>query len=133
MQMMFLPQGVLDHIDRLVRRFLWGDTEIHKHMHLLSWETVTKPKLYGGLSIRDAFCCNQAFLINQAWRIWRNEHSLLAKFLRHRHYRNSDFLLTSPSHGSRAWKELLCGRDLMKEGLRWVFQSGHSINFWLDH
>ena len=81
--MMFLPQSVLDHIDRLVRRFLWGDTEIHKHMHLLSWETVTKPKLYGGLGIKDAFCCNQAFLINQAWRIWRNEHSLLAKFLRH--------------------------------------------------
>ena len=75
----------------------------------------------------------KAFLMNQAWRIWRNDHSLLAKFLQHRHYRNSNFLLTSSSHGSHAWKALLGDRDLMKEGLRWVVQSRHSINFWLDH
>ena len=102
-------------------------------MHLLSWETVTKLKLCGGLGIRDALCSNQSFLMNQAWRIWHNGHSLLAKFLQHRHHCNSNFLLTSSSHGSHAWKALLCGRNLMKEGLRWVVQLGHSINFWLDH
>ena len=131
MQTMFLPKGVLDHIDKFVRRFLWRDTETQKHVHLLSWETVTKR--YGGLGIRDALSSNQAFLMNQAWRIWRNENSLLDKFLRHRHYHNSNFLLTSSSHGSHAWKALLGGRNLMKKGLCWVVQSGHSINFWLDH
>ena len=47
MQTTLLPKGSLDNIDKLIRSFLWDDTAAQKHMHLLNWETITKPKLCG--------------------------------------------------------------------------------------
>ena len=58
----------------------------------LYWEKVTKTKQQGGLGIRDIKLNNEAFLTNQAWRIWSNPNGFWAKFLKQRHFPNTHFL-----------------------------------------
>ena len=53
MQTTVLPKGTTSSIDRAIRDFLWGDTPTHRHVNLIKWDTLTKPKTYGGLGIRD--------------------------------------------------------------------------------
>lgn len=129
MQTTHIPKGVLDHMNKLIRGFLCADTTTQKHVHLLNWESITKSKQDGGLGIRDATASNDAFLINQAWRIWRNDDTMLAKFIRLKHCRRTDFLNTISHIGSHSWKALIRGRNLLKTGLQWEVGTGHHINF----
>ena len=58
----------------------------------MSREKVTKTKQQGGLGIRDIKLNNEAFLTNQAWRIWTNPNGIWAKFLKQRQFPNTYFL-----------------------------------------
>lgn len=71
--------------------------------------------------------------MNQAWRLWRNEDTMLAKFIRLKHCRQTEFLNTMSRTGSHSWKALIRGCNLLKTGLRWVVGTGYHINFWTDH
>ena len=71
--------------------------------------------------------------MNQAWQIWQNPHSLLAKFLSQKHYRTTNLLQTTLHTGSHLLKALLQGRDLLQGGLQWIIRNGRNINFWTDH
>lgn len=128
-----IPKGILDHINNLILSFLWGDTATQKHVHLLNCDSITKSERDEGLRIRDATACNDAFLMNQAWRLWRNEDTMLAKFIRLKHCRQTEFLNTMSRTGSHSWEALIRGCNLLKTGLRWVVGTGHHINFWTDH
>ena len=47
-----IPKGVAKEINRLQAAFLWGDSEVKRKVHMVSWEVVTKPKCHGGLGVR---------------------------------------------------------------------------------
>ncbi|KAF3952487.1 hypothetical protein CMV_021962 [Castanea mollissima] len=102
-----IPRSITSSIDKSIRNFLWGDTPTQWHVHLINWETLTRSKVFGNLGIRDSKTTNDAFLMNQEWRLWRNPHTLLANFLSQKHCRTSDFLRTTPHTGSHSWKALL--------------------------
>lgn len=67
MQTTVHPRSTTSSIDRAIRDFLWGDTLTQWHVHLIKWDTLTKPKVQCGLGIRDSNTTNDAFLMNQAW------------------------------------------------------------------
>lgn len=46
-----LPTGTISEIERLCCSFRWGDTEDKKHIHIVAWEDICKPKDEGGLEI----------------------------------------------------------------------------------
>nr|KAJ0222557.1 hypothetical protein LSAT_V11C200085590 [Lactuca sativa] len=45
------PQGVMDLLERLRRRFLWGGTNEKRKMHWVDWSKVVAEKKNGGLGI----------------------------------------------------------------------------------
>lgn len=47
MQSAWVPRSVCDVIDKRCRDFLWGDTVTVRHMHLVNWGKVCKPKAWG--------------------------------------------------------------------------------------
>ena len=99
----------------------------------MSWEKVTKTKQQGGLGIRDIKLNNEAFLTNQAWRIWTNPNGIWAKFLKQRHFPNTHFLNPAISnYGSHSWKAIPKGRSILSKETRWIVRNGQSTNFWID-
>ena len=47
MQSTALPKKLLDNIDRVNRKFLWGSTKEAKKVHWVGWHKVTKSKVEG--------------------------------------------------------------------------------------
>ncbi|KAE8680494.1 hypothetical protein F3Y22_tig00111388pilonHSYRG00182 [Hibiscus syriacus] len=63
-----LPSSVVEGIDKMNRRFLWGGSAERQVPHLVSWEEVCNPKRYGGLGIRSMAKHNAVLLQKTAWR-----------------------------------------------------------------
>lgn len=58
-----LPGKVLNQLDKVRRNLLWeGNGEGHK-FHLVKWSNVARPKLRGGLGIRDLAKHNKSMLV----------------------------------------------------------------------
>lgn len=70
MQLQRLPAKIHKDIDRLVRRCVWGEMDSRNKMHLVSWETLCKPKhLEGGVGLRMAAWLSKALLAKLAWKV----------------------------------------------------------------
>lgn len=122
---LLLVRHLISNRKKTIHCFLWGDTTSQKYIHLLAWATITKTKQCGGLGVRDTKWSKETFLANQAWRLWQNASMLWTNFLKHKHFRRSNFLTTTSKNGSHSWKALLKGRELLTKGLKWVI--GNSI------
>ncbi|XP_050248656.1 uncharacterized protein LOC126695903 [Quercus robur] len=68
MQSNFLPNKVLEGIDRVNRNFLWGSAENKRKMHWIGWKKVTRPKEEGGLGLQTAKGRNTTILAKLNWR-----------------------------------------------------------------
>ena len=82
MQTAKLPLAICDDMDHKVRRFIWGGNADTRKVHLLSWETIQRPKDQGGIGIKSARQANSAFLTKLGWRILKEPNALWARVLR---------------------------------------------------
>lgn len=74
MQTVFLPENVVNELNKMIRSFLWGETDGKRRIHALKWEKVCLPKELGGLNIRDIRKMNLALLAKLGWQILTNTH-----------------------------------------------------------
>ena len=47
------PKSILREIRSIQRNFLWGSREDNAKFALVSWDSICRPKLKGGLGLRD--------------------------------------------------------------------------------
>lgn len=40
-----VPYSLFDKIEKLIRNLLWNDDNGPRHFHLISWNTITKPRI----------------------------------------------------------------------------------------
>ena len=98
-------------------------------MHWYDWKRVSLPKSVGGLGFRDLEKFNQALLGKQVWRILQNPGCLMARILKSRYFQDGDILsAVLKKKASYAWKSILYGRDLIKQGMRYIIGDGSLIN-----
>lgn len=71
MQVVEVPRKVVDEFKKMSRRFLWGDTEGVRRMHMMKWERICILKSEGGLSISNLQQVNTTFSAKLGWR-WLN-------------------------------------------------------------
>ena len=48
-----LPRGLCEHLNGIMRGFWWGSKEGKRKTCWVSWDTMIKPKKWGGLGFRD--------------------------------------------------------------------------------
>lgn len=97
MQTMKLPASVCEHLDRLNKNFIWGDTPDRKKLHLVKWDKVCKDKDCGGLGIKSAKKQNLALLAKLGWKMYTQEDCLWVNILRDKYLCNHD-IFSWPRH-----------------------------------
>lgn len=127
MQCTYLPQSTCKALDRLSRDFLWGSSEQQKKMHMIAWDTVTKPKGEGGLGIQRSRERNVALLGSMAWRA-NSDDRPWARLLRSK-YSISTSNVRGCSLNRRALQE---GANIAMKGVKWVMGTGQNVRFWKD-
>ncbi|XP_057419083.1 uncharacterized protein LOC130713326 [Lotus japonicus] len=117
MQSLWLPDSVCDHLDKLVRKCVWGRGDNARSWNLVSWTELTKPKGRGGLGIRGARANNEALLgklvhsmLNERDKLW--VQCLSTKYL------HSGSILVEPQRlgTSYVWRGILKARDAVAQG-----------------
>lgn len=105
MQTAKIPRTVCDEMDKKVRRFIWGGNEDTRKIHLISWETLQRPKQQGGLGLRSARQANSAFLTKLGWRLLTEPNALWSRVLRSRYCKGRcDVDMFQPKNGmSNVW------------------------------
>ncbi|WOH13938.1 hypothetical protein DCAR_0933451 [Daucus carota subsp. sativus] len=76
-----LPVSVANSIERIRRRFLWGESsETHRKLHLIGWDRICKNKQEGGLGIVPVKQRNDVLLAKWWWRAYQERGSYWNKF-----------------------------------------------------
>lgn len=62
------PTSIIEHLERLRIRFLWGGSEEKNKVNWVVWKVVLVPKDMGGLEVGSLMSLNLALLIKWIWR-----------------------------------------------------------------
>lgn len=78
MSAFLLPKWVLSRIDKIGRKYLWGNSETTKGISLLNWYEVCLSKKNGGMGGANLHIRNWSLLLRWWWRLYRLPNSLWA-------------------------------------------------------
>ncbi|XP_062089528.1 uncharacterized protein LOC133796064 [Humulus lupulus] len=84
MSIFLLPKSVINEIDHLCRRFLWGTStsnENRSKVHLTTWEQVCLPKSLGGIGFKEGSKWNKVLLAKFLWVISSKQGILWVKWV----------------------------------------------------
>ena len=112
-----LPLGLCDEIEGLIRRFWWGQRGERRKIHWVRWGELCKPK-------------GKA---KPAWRLLQNKNSLFYRVFKSKFFPHCSLMEAADTQdGSYAWKSILIGKEILKEGMRWRVGDRTSIRVWSD-
>ncbi|KAL9684154.1 hypothetical protein QQ045_021588 [Rhodiola kirilowii] len=138
-----IPVGVVQEMEKIQRRFLWGSSEVKRKIHYVGWSKITKPKKFGGLGIHRLVDMNLVLLSKWWWNLitgkgglWRR--MVLEKYAIKRPHDPKE-LWESPNKLCNSWKDiikLVKGNSevalALKEGLKLKLGDGSKTSFWHD-
>ncbi len=70
-----IPLIVLQRLNGICARFVWGGTLQRKKIHKIAWPIVFSPRKFGGLGCLDINLLNPALLSEWIWRLSSDLHS----------------------------------------------------------
>jgi hypothetical protein len=112
MALAHIPASILNMIHKMVFSYIWLGKKQASTLHLCNWETIAKPKVYGGWGLRNIYCFLRALAAKSLWHglmhpgIWKR----VLKDKYSSHISVSTWLCSSStvtSFGSQTWKNLL--------------------------
>ncbi|XP_031099806.1 uncharacterized protein LOC116004005 [Ipomoea triloba] len=137
MQTAVLPAGVCAEIEKCTRRFIWeGNMSegTQNKLSLVNWDTVTKPKVAGGLGIFKVHEMNMAFMAKLGWRLQKERDTLWVRTLTTKYSESGCHSRAGVRRGSfsNAWKGILAAQYIVQAGMTKVVRGGRQTNFWMD-
>ncbi|KAF5459849.1 hypothetical protein F2P56_019763 [Juglans regia] len=131
MGIFLLPQSITKRLDQLLGKFWWGSNEGQSKVQWVKWSYLSRGKDQGGLGFRNFSSFNLALLAKQGWNMLNNPNSLSTQVLKQKYFPSKNLLeATVGCRPSLAWKSLMAGLDLLKEGLIWRIGSGLKVKIW---
>ncbi|XP_061371034.1 uncharacterized protein LOC133313656 [Gastrolobium bilobum] len=134
MQSSLLPMGICDEIEKLQRKFRWGDTDNQRKYHAIGWDCLKLAKDQGGLGIIDLRKQNEAFLQKGAWNITQFPLQAWVQVLFSKYSRKKDLMkeVSCKTYDSHLWKSLCRIWPKMLNNTVWQIGNGRKIKFWKD-
>ncbi|KAL2248543.1 UNVERIFIED_CONTAM: putative ribonuclease H protein [Sesamum indicum] len=132
LQVLKPPKYVMERIERLFNKFLWGNTGEQRKLNWSSWDDICYPTEEGGFGVRRIQDVVHAFQLKLWWR-FRNQSSLWALFLLEKYYTGSHPVPAKLSYiASPNWKRMCRHRKEADKQIFWSLGKGH-ISFWFDN
>lgn len=133
MQTIRLPQSICSVLNKLNRNFLWGSTYDQRRLHLVKWETVTKPKKQEGLNLREAHTANKVHLTKLGRNPLAGDESVWATVIRGKYLKQGNILQYTPRPTDWAtMKGITKSIQSVQDGFGWSLGNGESISLWFD-
>ncbi|KAK4262419.1 hypothetical protein QN277_027981 [Acacia crassicarpa] len=133
MQVARIPRSICLQVERLQRNFIWGHDESQHKFHPVGWDSITRPKDFGGLGLRRLSSFNQACGAKLAWKLVVGAKGLWADVLQSRYMlRDDDSLLTSRPGDSTLWRFIASHREIVDKGAKWQIRNGRTVKFFTD-
>ncbi|XP_057249213.1 uncharacterized protein LOC130590681 [Beta vulgaris subsp. vulgaris] len=136
-----IPQGVIQKIIGIQRRFLWNGGLDKKAMALIKWECIQLPKMMGGLNVCNLYLQNLGLLFKWIWRFFLEPNSLWRQTIQAKYHYSSSFRMGDLNHLSKGgpWRGI-CNRILNHQGARELLEfgsrrkigNGEDTLFWHD-
>lgn len=130
MKPFILPIKIAKFVDKNMRNFFWGHDANTKKLHTLKWEEIAKPKISGGLVIRQAVHHNKAIFLSNLWKIQISHQNLLSCIFLSKYGPNFTRRKYSSSFIHRNIKRLAPTFNLC---IRKVISDDKSTNFWYNN
>lgn len=95
-----------EDIDRACRKFVWGDNDFGRKLHVISWNAICSPRRNGGLGLRGTREVNLAFMMRANWRLRTNRSSAWPRIIRSKYGCGNEFIpnINAKKSGSNFWK-----------------------------
>lgn len=76
------PASVLDRLEQIRRRFIWGGNDNEKKICWVAWSTVMASKEKGGLGVGSLKAQNYALLLKWWWKLRDGKHCIWREVIR---------------------------------------------------
>lgn len=128
-----LPKSFSVELENIMGSFWWKNNHSKRGMHLCDWKSLCAPKEEGSMGFHHLSSFNIALLAKQGWRLLSNPNYLLARTLKARYFKDSDFLNSSMgSFPSFTRQSIWVARGLLLKGLGWRIGNGQKVSIWDD-
>ena len=85
------------------------------------------------MGFKELSLFNDALLAKQMWRLLHNTNSLFYKVFKSKFFPNCSIMEAKEGYGgSYAWRSILKGREVIRQGAKWRVGNGESIKLWGD-
>jgi hypothetical protein len=82
-----LPKGIHRKMDTIRSRFFWRGAEDTFKYHMIRWDSVCRPKDFGGLVIINTHIFNECLLVKWIWKFYHQAESLWGRILKAKYMR----------------------------------------------
>ncbi|CAH9106024.1 unnamed protein product, partial [Cuscuta epithymum] len=132
MNVFLLPLDLCRELEVMMNGYWWkGKSE--KGIRWRNWDSLCKPKKYGGMGFRKIRDFNLAMLAKQAWKLQTEPESLVSRVFKARYFPDGSYV-TAKIGGSPSfiWRSLFEVQNIIKKGSKWRVGNGNHINVWRD-
>ncbi|XP_074306120.1 uncharacterized protein LOC141641352 [Silene latifolia] len=102
-----LPKGILAKVEATCRNFLWDNCADCHRVPLVAWDTVCRPKVEGGLGIKNLELMNKALIGKLVNWIAEDKDTIWVKWVKNNHLKGQTWLQYKPStNTSWVWRRI---------------------------
>lgn len=127
-----ISKSATNHIERLMKNFLWYAETTRSRRNYSRWQVVCLPTEEGGLGIRCIQAKNEASFLKLGW-LAASSHSLWVDWMSRSYFpRTVVWSSITPKFGSRIWRMIRKSANLIHSGCRWIIGKDSLADIWFD-